>query len=338
MIHTESIRQDTQAYRRGVVLGMTMAEIFLLLLFCLLIAAAVLFQQAAKSGDTLSEVAEEQRQEIEALRETLEQVSQLQQTQQAEPGAPTPEETWRKLVDDQLVLNRAREAGLDVEAMTAVAGEYQAIAPLIKAGVSGQQLADNYQYSEDLARALSEVSLSVKSPEEIARLARTGSSIDGDGEHDWPPIINLSEAAGYSFETGKAALSNEFRDALSGPIIEQVADIVARYDANIVEVVGHTDERNLPGRASNLDRSLFPALREELPIDALSPSDNTGLGMARAVSVARLLRQDSRLQNVTVLPLSGGQLIRPGDSITDGASSGDEAGRRRIEIRVRRPG
>ncbi|RWC02459.1 MAG: hypothetical protein EOR03_29995 [Mesorhizobium sp.] len=41
------------------------------------------------------------------------------------------------------------------------------------------------------------------------------------------------------------------------------------------------------------------------------------------------------LDGFTILPMSGGQLIFPGDRLTDGAQRGDVKARRRIEIRVR---
>ena len=101
-------------------------------------------------------------------------------------------------------------------------------------------------------------------------------------------------------------------------------------------MIGHTDEQAVNNRASNLDGKLIPALAGKVQIDGLTPADNAGLGMARAVSVARVLENDPRLKGVTVLPLSGGQMILPGDKVTDGSVRGDVKERRRIEIRVRR--
>jgi len=90
-------------------------------------------------------------------------------------------------------------------------------------------------------------------------------------------------------------------------------------------------------RPSNLDSELISVFLGNASVSALLPGDNAGLGMARAVSVAGLLRADPRFASVTVLPLSGGQMILPGDAATNGASAGDAEDRRRIEIRVRRP-
>jgi hypothetical protein len=88
--------------------------------------------------------------------------------------------------------------------------------------------------------------------------------------------------------------------------------------------------------ASNLDGMLIPAMNGRVPVGVLKPTDNAGLAIARATSVARILRADPRLAGVTILPLSGAQMIEPVDHLADGHSAGDDRKRRRIEIRVRR--
>ncbi|MDB5695526.1 MAG: nuclease [Sphingomonas bacterium] len=86
---------------------------------------------------------------------------------------------------------------------------------------------------------------------------------------------------------------------------------------------------------SNLDRTLIPWLRG----GAVEPTvgDNVGLGMARAVAVARALRKAGVGEAYVIIPMSAGPLVRPGDRVTDGARAADEQNRRRIELRLRRP-
>ena len=43
MTHVETVRRDARSYRQGLVLGLTMAEVFLLSVFALLIALATLW-------------------------------------------------------------------------------------------------------------------------------------------------------------------------------------------------------------------------------------------------------------------------------------------------------
>ena len=87
---------------------------------------------------------------------------------------------------------------------------------------------------------------------------------------------------------------------------------------------------------SNLDQKLIAASASKVAIGDLRSTDNAGLAMARAVAVVHILRADPRLSGVTILPLSGGQMIVPVDKVADGHAVGDDQRRRRIEIRLRR--
>ena len=103
----------------------------------------------------------------------------------------------------------------------------------------------------------------------------------------------------------------------------------------MIEVIGHTDEQPLKGRPSNLDGALIPFLAAKETQQRFVVSDNAGLGLARAAAVVGVLLADERLRPYKVLPLSGGQLIQVGDTLSSG-SPGDVKERRRIEIRARR--
>jgi outer membrane protein OmpA-like peptidoglycan-associated protein len=153
----------------------------------------------------------------------------------------------------------------------------------------------------------------------------------------WPPIISLSEAGGYYFEVGSAELSEEFKLALADKVVPKILQIAAQYpDVDIIEVVGHTDEQLIRRRYSNLDGMLVDVLKNG-DVASLTPADNVGLGIARAVAVVTRLLQDSRLQPrfSRILPMSGAQLIQVDETLTRG-SQGDVRERRRIEIRLRK--
>jgi flagellar motor protein MotB len=175
--------------------------------------------------------------------------------------------------------------------------------------------------------------------EAIARLASSGDATanngKGTGEHNWPPIITLSEAEGNFFATGKAELSVEFERKLQAKIVPMLLELAEKHDVDVIEVTGHTDEQAIVPRNSNLDQALLPVLKGSAQVSTLIPSDNAGLGLSRAVAVARVLLSDQRVQAYRVLPMSGGQLIDVGERVTEG-SKGDLKERRRIEIRLRR--
>ncbi len=153
-----------------------------------------------------------------------------------------------------------------------------------------------------------------------------------------PPIINLPEAEEFSFRSGKAVLSEAFSQRLKTDIKEKILVNLREYDANIIEVIGHTDEvavTNRKEKRSSLDANTINFI---LGQNSTPPSavDNAGLGLARASAVIRVLRSIPELSNYEILPYSAGQLILPNETLTNGQSILEDDQRRRIEIRVRR--
>jgi hypothetical protein len=153
--------------------------------------------------------------------------------------------------------------------------------------------------------------------------------------HQWPPIIELSEAGGHFFKTGSAELSPDFRATLMTKVPELIAQRMKDYNVDVIEVVGHTDEQPIAGRPSNLDQNLVPVLRNRTDIGALVPADNAGLGLARAVSVISVPRESKLLEGHKLIPLSAAQLVNTDETLALFGSSGDVRERRRIEIRLR---
>ena len=170
-------------------------------------------------------------------------------------------------------------------------------------------------------------------PAEFARNAIEKARAGKKGE--WPPFFSLSEAGGYYFESGKATLRPDFERKLRSSIIPALKKNIEEYGVDVVEVIGHTDEVPMVGQ-SNLDQTLIRASANQLPTEALRSTDNAGLAIARAVAVVRILRADTRLSGVTILPLSGAQMIVPVDKVADGTANTSDQLRRRIEIRLRR--
>jgi flagellar motor protein MotB len=153
-----------------------------------------------------------------------------------------------------------------------------------------------------------------------------------------PPIIVMREADGYFFPTGSAILSTGFEQRLRREVVPRLAATGREYRATVIEVIGHTDEvplRQSRRHETNLDRSLLPFLRDGSgePVAA----DNVGLGMARAIAVAHVLRESPLREEFQIIPMSAGAFQRPNDTaaLMGGTAIPDQA-RRRIEIRVRR--
>ncbi|MCO5158758.1 MAG: OmpA family protein [Aquamicrobium sp.] len=327
-----SISSERKGYGRGLILGLTMAETFLLLVFCLLLVAAAALASERKATD-----------DVKAALSSLQ--NDLETAQRAIAAANTE----RQLLETKL--RQLVEANARLE---------QTLASLPPEIVAANGIDDDWQeltLAKDLATAVQAVGLthpeamklvsSLKVLKERGYIDNNAPEVllaaalaKGDEEtrpHEWPPIINLSEAGGYYFAVGSAELTSEFRRQLSEDVITRIASYLAEYQVDIVEVIGHTDEQNLAeGRTSNLDREVAGVLVGQTAATGLRPADNAGLGLARSIAVTQLLKNDPRLASATVLPLSGAQLIVPGDHLSDGAQAGDVRERRRIEIRIRR--
>jgi len=153
--------------------------------------------------------------------------------------------------------------------------------------------------------------------------------------HDQPPIITLKESEGFSFPSGSADVSGEFRIKLSQIIVPIILATSHKYYVTVIEVIGHTDEVPLSRKASNLDLALIPFLNDNTI--SLVASDNAGLGMARAIAVLSVLMGDQRLSQFQFIPYSAGQMVLRGDRLSDGTDRQASESRRRIEISLRKP-
>lgn len=295
------VRQD-KAYRRGLILGFTAAEVMILLLFALLMALGTVLENRDRQIEALDE-------QIEALDEGG--ASRLVEAIQREfPQARDNDDFYKELVQSikvrKIVEQKGKNAARDV-------------------------LLADAEIGRDVRQAAERAG--VQNPREFAKTLAADANRSKRGE--WPPFINLSEAGGYFFDSGKAMLRPEFEANLKAQVIPMLARNLTDYDVNVIEVIGHTDEVPVKG-SSNLDAQLILASHGRYPIADLRSTDNAGLAIARAVAVVRVLRADPRLRKVSILPLSGAQMIVPIDRTADGTATSGDQRRRRMEIRLRR--
>jgi flagellar motor protein MotB len=328
MTQMDTVTRDLRSYRQGLVLGLTMAEVFLLLVFALLIAMAALWSSERQKRKAL------EGQQGQATDQRL--VDDLKAVISA---------TSRDRVN--IVIEHLRN-GLDLEALTRTERDFVTEVRAQQDGAPPEAISDQWRTLTRAAHDLETLpgSLSIaavvaralpsdKDRSRLVPLIERGLAAEKKGEHDWPPIINLSDAKGYSFEKGKAEPSAKFETELRTAIVPQLLDLAQRYGVTTIEVIGHTDEQKIAPRNSNLDAILLDILNNTGSVSTLIPADNAGLGLARAIAVVRILRLDPLLNGYTLLPLSGGQLIGVDDRLASGGG-GDEPERRRIEIRLRR--
>jgi flagellar motor protein MotB len=203
------IRQD-KAYRRGLILGLTIAEIMILLIFVLLMALATALSARDKRIEAMNDGTSSRL--IEAI-------------QSAYPNAKNSDDYYKELV-------RAIEDQKEIEKL------------------GGQAVNEKLVEDAKLGRKVREAAQKTgsKDPYEFAEKAVSRATAGKKGE--WPPFFSLSEAGGYFFESGKATLRPDFERKLVSSIIPQLRKYIDDYGVNIVEVIGHTDEVPMVGRSN----------------------------------------------------------------------------------------
>lgn len=317
-----SITAEKKGYSRGLILGLTMAESMLLLVFCLLLAAGAIIAKERKNREIAQQAQKSAEEVASKATEENEKLSEKISSFRTGTGHWVSDDEWKELVPAQEAADAIVASGLTLDEAVELA---PTIALLRDSGLTDVTIREWVPTIKELAAK----GLSGKDVIELVEKARTAKP------HEWPPIISLSELGGYNFDPGSADLSENFRTKLREKSGE-IANTAKKYEVDIIEVIGHTDEQTMSGDSSNMDRGLKSVLERKEPVGFLHPADNAGLGLARAISVAKFLEAMPELKGFTILPMSGGQLILPGDKLTDGSQSGDVKARRRIEIRVRK--
>lgn len=331
------ILHQRSSYRQGLVLGLTMAEIMVLLVFCLLIAMAAFLKReetrriAAEEGLKQAQVQNQQTRELvdrlsksAAVAEKVERLSGLNDPQAID-------QYWRELVDSHNIVKEAEKTLSAKDLREGLAN----VAAMRANGID----VDKALQDADIVGAINRTMTKPGEPKVSVQtvLEALARGVSGTGGNQWPPIIRMSEADGYFFKSGSAELSPSFRDTLLTKTPAEILDYIKKYDVDVIEVVGHTDERPIGVRQlSNLDRDLPSVLKNDAGVASLVPADNAGLGLARAVAVVSVLRQSPLLAPYKLIPLSGAQLVNTDETLAITGSSEDVQQRRRIEIRLRK--
>jgi outer membrane protein OmpA-like peptidoglycan-associated protein len=154
------------------------------------------------------------------------------------------------------------------------------------------------------------------------------------GLNEKPPLLALTEAESFRFDTGSYKLSDQFKAALQARLPE-IRKTIDKYRIDTVEIIGHTDGRPSSG-TSNLDFRL-PSAGISAELNGYDPGSNIDLGLLRAMSVANYLRNllEQEDQSFMIRPYSAGSLIDTAGNYAP-ADNRDRAERRRIEVRFTR--
>ena len=381
-----SIAQAGNSYRRGVIFGLTMAEILLLLIFCLLLFMATLdekIEELTKLNETLESQNLEYFRENKILlaqnvryKENIDALGQdtsvpievyevvtkmddeelfkfVENSELASTLSPEDfSEVFEKAEQWDTVTNQPQNPKVDIITDLAKELKPEQLNKLIENAYVASQTD-----AEILDAALEEFNKPKEKPPEpavapidpkIRELAESVSLDDlkllAEGKmeekveagNNWPPIISLPEAENYSFKLGSAQLTESFKGQLSNEIVNQILRTLSEYDADLIEVIGHTDLQPMSmARVTNLDKSALEYFETADKV-SLRARDNAGLGYARALSVTKHLLQTPELKDYTILPYSAAQMVTPNHTITTKDDNFDSSQLRRIEIRVRR--
>ncbi|UGX94078.1 hypothetical protein G6321_00052480 [Bradyrhizobium barranii subsp. barranii] len=333
------ITRQGSSYRQGLVLGLTMAEIMLLLVFCLLIAMATFIlkeqeKRAASEKRVETLLADNRRSQdlVQALSKNEALVEKLKTI----AGSSDPQaidQYWRELVEGRATADELQKSGITLKELR---DRIAQVKTLDANGIDIDKAVKDANAMAAINRALAKPGEPPVSTQSIIDALSRTAPAGGSPGHLWPPIISLSEADGNFFKSGSAELSAPFRDSLLTKIPTKVLEYIKQYDVDVVEVVGHTDEQPLGVHQSNLDRDLLPVLKGKTEVGKLVPADNAGLGLARAVSVVSVLKQNTQLANYKIIPLSGAQLVNTDETLAIEGIPANIPERRRIEIRLRK--
>ena len=378
MMDSTSINAEGQGYRRGVIFGLTMAEVLLLLIFCLLLFLKLIndrMEEAEKKRDELKDKNVELEKSVSDLQEDLTvlesylattepQSNQSDFVQQISQSASLlevfdPEKTSELttlLKEDPRALEKIKIATDDEWAELTTKTQFNVSEELYQTlSALNEEQVQNLMGNADIAAntppsALQDITSKPTTPtpdesyrnelaaqvtiDELEKLAAGRMSEEGN---NWPPIISLPDAENFSFEVGSAKLTDGFKVQLRSNIADQILETLQQYDADVIEVIGHTDLQRMRQeiRTTNLDAEALRFFTSDNDF-TLRAKDNAGLGYARALSVTKQLKNIPELSDYTILPYSGAQLISPDETINLNPDQFDSSQLRRIEIRVRR--
>lgn len=209
MSEIADVRQE-KIYRRGLILGLTIAEIMILLIFVLLMALAASLQERDQKIAALDNGGASRL--VEAI-------------QQAYPDAKDQDEYFKELVRAIEVRKTVEQAGPEAARSSLLADA--AVGREIRRAAEREGVNDPAAYAKKLAAD--------------ANRSKKG---------EWPPFVSLSEAKGYFFDSGKATLRPEFEQNLKNEVIPMLARNLVDYDVNVIEVIGHTDEVPMVGSSN----------------------------------------------------------------------------------------
>ncbi|MFM6860074.1 MAG: flagellar motor protein, partial [Dolichospermum sp.] len=123
------------------------------------------------------------------------------------------------------------------------------------------------------------------------------SQISDKKSTDAPPIIVIKDEGAYRFASGSAEISQEMSNYILQKIVPEIETRTKEYGINVVEIIGHTDGQANGQVTSNLDVNLENVVSGNIPVGNLRAGSNADLGLMRALSVVKALRDIQTKEN-----------------------------------------
>src|SRR5262249_22298507 len=154
------------------------------------------------------------------------------------------DEFWRKLVESNDVVAKLGRQGVSLVALKEDGDYFAKMQRLLKEGIDPNKIARGLALASAIDEAGLANTMPKLTPEQVTALIEKGiaaskpqSENDRRNGHNWPPIINLSEAGGYYFATGSAVLTPDFATALRTVVISRLLQIAESFDVDVIEVI-----------------------------------------------------------------------------------------------------
>lgn len=180
---SEQINRQGFSYRQGLVLGLTMAEIMLLLVFCLLIAMTVFLKREQGKLAEANKVIEQQRAaraldsiSIAVLKEEAALVEKLASSVGSDPAKI--DEYWRDLIESKATLNLIAKGGTSIKELREKAA---GMSSLQNAGIDTEKALRDAEIVAAIKRALPDAERIALTPQSAADLASKGARAAGGG-------------------------------------------------------------------------------------------------------------------------------------------------------------
>src|SRR3974390_650752 len=177
---SETVGRQTASYRQGLVLGLTMAEIMLLLVFCLLIAVGVaLASQRAKLDDAMVRLRQAQAAGAadKAMGETIKGNARLGELRDEATGSasqPEINEFWRKLVESNDIVVSMERHGVSRVALKEEGNDLAKLHRLLNEGIDPGMIARAVALASAIDKADTARFAASFTPQQVAVLIERG--------------------------------------------------------------------------------------------------------------------------------------------------------------------